>query len=747
MAIATEIKQQVYDLLSRTSNLSFVTVDQESDAIVTGLTPGQRVTAEVLATLPDNRVQVQVGSQQFNLNLPIKVRQGQSLEMTFVSDDPRSTFAIARPGVAAPSVSLSDASRLMGLLVEGEEMADPGLRASLQSVGDMVRRSSGEAGVLANLMDEALTYGGILRDGGKSAPPPATGMITLPDGEQEMSPQQPDGRIVTPEQARLTSFENNASQILQNMARNSRFTMVGATNQPIVPLPLMPGEEVDALVTGTLSGGRVFVKVAGTALELTMSRPVETGDLLRLTYLSSTPKPLFGIARTAPDVSSGVLSEAGRWLSALEHGSKGVSGQQLYILERLNLVLKSLPPNSPAFTAILDEAITYDFVMRGGQQQVEQTTPAGAAAVTAQPPPPQQGSGIMLSDDMAKLLQSLIKGNRLALLEALNQQSTSSGFALGQQIKGEILASLGGGRFMVQLAEREFEFSLPKALQTGNRLNFFFITDDPQPTFLVARFGRTGDSQVSDTGRWLSSLLGAATETMTPQTAMGILRALLSGPPVHAGQVGLMLQQGLRESGLFYESHLARWFCGDYPLEEILREPQGRLSHLKLPMTGMPAESSMEGLARAGMKTGSLEVMEAIVKRAGVTMAHEGIADQRSLALVREQMDSLQSGQVIYRGELFPGQQMEWTVQEREAERNRSDNQGHGWDTTMRLDLPLLGAVTARLTLNGTRVSVALSADDATSAALIDAGRPELREQLEAAGLAPGEIGVVHGTA
>ena len=54
MAITPDIQQQVYDLLSRASNLSFVNVDQEASTRLSFI-PGQRVTAEVMATFPNNR--------------------------------------------------------------------------------------------------------------------------------------------------------------------------------------------------------------------------------------------------------------------------------------------------------------------------------------------------------------------------------------------------------------------------------------------------------------------------------------------------------------------------------------------------------------------------------------------------------------------------------------------------------------------------------------------------------------------
>ena len=154
---------------------------------------------------------------------------------------------------------------------------------------------------------------------------------------------------------------------------------------------------------------------------------------------------------------------------------------------------------------------------------------------------------------------------------------------------------------------------MPKGVRRGDLVNLFFITDEPHQTFLMARFGRTGDSHVSATGRWLSGFLGEASGQVPAQAAMGILQTLLSGPTTDAALLSRLLQQGLRESGLFYESHLARWFSGNYSLEEILREPQGRLSpRLAQPggQVGIPAD----GLVRAG----STEIMEALFKKAGV---------------------------------------------------------------------------------------------------------------------------------
>ncbi len=739
MALTSDIQQQVFDLLSKSSNLSFVSADQESGES-SGLTPGQRVTAEVLTILPNSRVQVQIGAERFNLNLPVAVRPGQNLELTFVTGEPRTTFAIARQGgESAPPISLSDASRLLGLLVSSEQIADSQARSSLQSIAGMLRSSPGESGVLANLMDEALTYSGVQGESAIAAEIQGGVGIQVRDGQGTALQG-----ILTPEQARLAAFESNASQILQQIARNSRFNLIEAVNQPVVPLMLSPGQEVDAAVQGTLPGGRVFVTVAGTALELVLPRAVAEGEILRLTVVASQPKPVFALSRTVPETAQGDLSGAGRWLSILEHGEGGVSDQQRYVLDRLTTVLKSLPPDSPAFTAIQDEAITYQTIMDGGQQNAVRNAALGmSSAISQQSTLQQQGNGIVLSDDMTKLLQALIRGNRLALVEPLDQQAQPTAFAAGQQLKGEVLTALGGGRFLMQVADQVFEFNMPKGTRPGDRANLFFIVNDPKPTFLMTRFGLPGDSQVSETGRWLSRFLDAAAEKMPARETLGLLRALLGGPPSDAVQVSATLQRGLRESGLFYESHLARWFGGEYALEDLLKEPQGCLSSLRQPgVTPMAVGGQAEKPLFADMKNTSLEAMEAAFRKAGSVRGYEDVVDQRNVPAVREQLESLQSGQIVFRGELFPGQPMEWTVNEREARRNSSGGRERSWDTALRVDLPKLGGVTARLKLDGKRVAIDFHANDSTSVGVLESEREGLVEQLQAAGLEPGEIGI-----
>lgn len=727
MAVNSDIQQQVFDLLSKTSSLSFVSADRDVLAPL-GLVPGQRVTAQVTSLLPNALVQVRLANQQMNLDLPMPVRVGQSLELTFVSGEPRTTFAIARQAAGTPPVSLSDASRLLGLLVENQQLQDPAVRSSLHGIAELLRRTSGEGEVLANLMGEALTYREDGEAGRAAGEKLAPGINTRADAASQ-------------ERNRLTSFEANASQMLQQIARSSRFMLVEAANPPVVPLPLSPGDEVDAAVLGAFPGGKTFVKVAGTSLELQVPRTVTEGDVLRLTFISSHPKPLFALARGGGIGAGSDLSEAGRWLGSLEHHRGGASSQQLFVLERLNTILKSLPPGSPVFTAILDEGATYQTLLQRRPAGQEEAPLPGAIPFQQAT---QQGSGIVLSDEMTKLLQALLRGNRLALLEALSQAAVPAALHPGQQVRAEVLSATDG-RITVQVAGQLFQFEMQKGVRRGDLLTLFFIAADPRPTFLATRFGRPGESRVSDTGRWLTGFLDQAKGAAESQRPVGLTQVLLEGPPREAHPVAAGLQRGLRESGLFYESHLARWFEGELPAEDLIREPQGRLS--RLPLESLPASEEEYPAELPGLPgKASLDNLEAAFKRAGHTRELDGIADPRSLGVVREQLDSLQSGQVVFRGELYPGQEMEWSVREREARRSANGGRERTWETALHLELPRLGMISAQLVLEGGKVSVHVRTGTAEGAERLSREREKLAEQFESAGLAAGVIGVEHET-
>ena len=710
MALPTEIQQQVYDLLSRSSNLAIVPAEPVEPSVAPGqqvlsLAPGQRVTAEVVGQPQGGKIPVQIGGQQLNLDLQMAVRQGQNIELTFVGSDPRPTFALTRPGISAPPVSLSDASRLLSLLVSNEQFMAPGQRSSLQSISDLLRQASGNTSVLAGFLDDVLTY----RTDGRAVVMPPGGMPDRPQqqvgDEAEQQPGTAAGQTGGQAGRATATFEDTASKLLLNLAQRARLTLVDVANHPRAPLPLQPGEEANALVQGRLSGGRVLVQLAGESLELQLSKPVAQGEILRLALVTQQPRLVFALLGQPVREQPSNVSDAARWMSTLVGKEEGQNEAQRTVMARLQQVVSSLPPGSSALAAILDEAMTYGM-----------SANLSARSLQTRTAPPADGKA---DEGVLKLLQSLMQGNRLALIEPQLSQEGLKGFQPGQQLRGEVLQSLGGGRFMIQAGGQSLEVLLPKGVRPGEALNLFFVGEEP-PTFLMVRYGKGGDALVSQTGRWVSTLLGMQNQSAPLQEGLGILRTLLQGAPSDPVLLEKMLNKGLKESGLFYEAHLTRWFSGEYPLEDLLQEPQGRLSQ-------SPGAESHEKA------------------RQGLVQTNEG-NDPRTMAIVKEQLATLQTGQLLFQGELFPGQPMEWRIKDREGRGRRTEQeQSSPWETSLSLTLPRLGQVRASLSLSSNRVDLTLEPDNGDTARLMEEGRTELQEQLLAAGLEAGNILVQYG--
>jgi hypothetical protein len=112
--------------------------------------------------------------------------------------------------------------------------------------------------------------------------------------------------------------------------------------------------------------------------------------------------------------------------------------------------------------------------------------------------------------------------------------------------------------------------------------------------------------------------------------------------------------------------------------------------------------------------------------------------------MVGEQLSALQNGHLLFRGDLFPGQRLEWTVAEREAGRNRSGGRERSWETSVTVNLPNLGAVSALLTLDGSRVAVKVTVENSAALPVLESGKARLTEQLEGAGLTPAAMSISH---
>jgi hypothetical protein len=127
--------------------------------------PGQKLNAMVLATLPNGRFQVLVSDMFLDMNLPKNTQPGQSIELTFISGQPRLTFALSKDlemaAQSQSSVKLSDTARFLGGLLEKISMMEGDESAPLAKVAPLLTGAPTDTKGLAQILHSAISKSGL----------------------------------------------------------------------------------------------------------------------------------------------------------------------------------------------------------------------------------------------------------------------------------------------------------------------------------------------------------------------------------------------------------------------------------------------------------------------------------------------------------------------------------------------------------------------------------------------------------
>lgn len=210
-----------------------------------------------------------------------------------------------------------------------------------------------------------------------------------------------------------------------------------------------------------------------------------------------------------------------------------------------------------------------------------------------------------------------------------------------------------------------------------------------------------------------------------------------SGPS--ARLLGQALRQALQTSGLFYESHLTNMVFGRTSPSSLQNEPQAKLAKDAASQNtatargraDAPAAARAGGSADAPSSSGSSATQAPGTPVAGI---HQDLA-----VLVRQQLEVLANQSLTWQGEAWPGTPMEWEV-ERDPYGGDPESAASTWATRLKLDLPRLGLVDARLNLAGDQIVLQLVAP--LAAAEINDSSDLLRSRLLAAGLTLSNLAV-----
>lgn len=353
----------------------------------------------------------------------------------------------------------------------------------------------------------------------------------------------------------------------------------------------------------------------------------------------------------------------------------------------------------------------------------------------------------MLQPDLNLQIRTLAETGKLSDLLSGERVSGVTRLQPGQAVAARVQAQLPDGRFMVHVEGRDVAMSLPQGTQPGKDIRLSYVGEDRHANFvLLQSLPAVADEapSLSSAARLASTLMQttAAADEMAPALPLSpVLDAPSTDPPL----IEARLRQALSTSGLFYESHLSRWAAGEHRLEVLLLEPQAHLPPRSAQLAAhLPAEAQTTLLSHAGMTAepvkGSSVAMGFMPGREAETPTRLP-AHPDTLPIIQHQLAALESGQIQWQGQLWPGQPMDWQISEYQGRHGNHPEQD-GWETTIGLSLEELGDVEARLRIQQGRITVNLSSDRPEKSRLMRDHLDLLAVALETAGLGVNSISV-----
>lgn len=130
--------------------------------------------------------------------------------------------------------------------------------------------------------------------------------------------------------------------------------------------------------------------------------------------------------------------------------------------------------------------------------------------------------------------------------------------------------------------------------------------------------------------------------------------------PISTQQVAQKLQQSVGQSGLFYESHVARWYKGEVPLKTVLDE--ARLRGFLPPTDGnnSPAvqadkkQDTAIPVAKTAAAAQSIKIDENDNSAPQITKEAVGVKDSNPTHILRQQLELLNNSSLRWEGPIWP---------------------------------------------------------------------------------------------
>ncbi|WP_442035103.1 flagellar hook-length control protein FliK [Pseudoduganella sp. RAF19] len=288
------------------------------------------------------------------------------------------------------------------------------------------------------------------------------------------------------------------------------------------------------------------------------------------------------------------------------------------------------------------------------------------------------------------------------LAQAGQQGAAQAGLPAGADAEAAAQASGTGAQAGAQAAGTRPQSAaatlLSKAPLTPSEQLPPLDKNTPQPT-------------LSPAARAISTALSAAYTTPGVPVTINGKTPLSDGGPPDTAKLDQNLKQALGDSGLFYESHVAEWAEGKRPLQDLQREPQ------------------MQRMAQAAAQTPA-EAANKLLNGPDLSAAQ----------MINQQLHTQEQGKVIWQGQAWPGQPMQWEIERDRRDGGKQQERGGEresepvWRSGVRFRFPMLGKVGAKVTMVGEQVHIQVESGSEDTAATLRAWASMLQGAMDAAG-------------
>jgi flagellar hook-length control protein FliK len=433
--------------------------------------------------------------------------------------------------------------------------------------------------------------------------------------------------------------------------------------------PFQSGQQYEGKVVDNLASGRHLVKVGTQMLDMNLPARTQPGDSVRLTFLNAGPRPTFLLNQTP--------------ITPVQQVQISNTAQQVNALLRL--------AQSPATSAPAAASSATASVMSAAKPSAAPATTVAASAT-------------------AKVAAAATANLPLinASPEGLSSKLTATSGALSAAISATVPTAVRGATVTSE-AVKVVSQPLAAASSAATAAPVTGVASRPivANVLMLQSFNSNLQPMTATLTGPNTGLLGQAVDAPRASIAASTTlsaNTLVELPSPSRHMLPVRLSQTVSESGLFYESHLAKWSRGSLSLESILREPQARLGQDN---TLAPRLAELDGMP------------EAAARMAG------------------RQLQMLEGAPFLWQGLAWPGQTMEWMVREEYGGEGQAKGEERAaeWSTELNLTLPRLGQVHAQLGLAGDQLHLRLHADTAETRDKLNAALPLLIKGLEANGL------------